>query len=601
MPQKFLPIIYIKIDGQPVSQEFIDNLREVVVDTSLDVPSMFTISLNDPKLKWVDDASLALGKPVEISVKPAEENAREKILISGEITGLEPNFSSHNISTMLVRGYTKDHRLHRGKKNRTFLQKTDSDIASKLAGEAGLTASVDATTVTYDYLLQYNQTNMEFLQARAARIGYQVFAADGKLYFKKGEANLGDGPTLTLLENLWEFQPHLASTHQADTVTVRGWDSKQKTAITAAATPNAAMNQGGQTQTGGAQAQSAFSAAEFVLVDCPVSTQGEAMELAKGLMNDLCGEFIQAEGVCDGHPGVKPGWKINIQKVGTRFSGKYFVTSAVHIYKPGSYETHFAISGRQPNTVNHLLEPRHSSGPSHGLAQGVVVGVVTNLNDPDDLGRVKVKYAWLGEIESWWVKVAAPMAGPNRGIYYLPEINDEVLIAFEHDDIHRPYIVGSLWSSTDKPPKKNSEATLGGKVNQRIVQTRAGHLILLDDKPGEEKVQVKTKAGHEVMLDDTAGSEKISIKDKTGNNTLVIDSVKNDISMTCFNNITLKCNQKLSIDCTNLDIVAKATGAIKANTSLKLEGAMVSVNGSGSTEVKGGAMVQIQGALVKIN
>lgn len=599
---KFLSMFYIKIDGQPVPQEFIDSLNEVVVDTSLYMPSMFTISLNDPDLKWVDNALLALGKPVEISVKPDEgEGGTEVALIKGEITGLEPNFSSGNICTILVRGYTKDHRLHRGKKIRTFLQKKDSDIASTLAGEAGLQAQVDATTVTYDHLLQYDQTNMEFLQARAARIGYQVFAADGKLYFKKGEANLGDGPILTLSENLIEFQPCLASTHQADTVTVRGWDSKQKQAIVGTATPNAAMNQGGQTQTGGAAAQSAFSAAEFVLIDHPVFTQSEATELAKGLMNDLCGEFIQAEGVCEGEPGVKAGWKITITGVGTRFSGKYFVTSATHIYKPGSYETHFTISGRHPNTVNHLLEPRHNSDTSRGLVQGVVVGLVTNLNDPDDLGRVKVKYAWLGEIESWWAKLAAPMAGPERGIFYLPEVNDEVLIAFEHGDVHRPYIIGSLWSSTDKPPKKNSEAVLSGKVNQRIIKTRAGHLILLDDKSGEEKVQVKTKAGHEVMLDDTAGSEKISIKDKTGNNTLIIDSAKNDISMTCFNNITLKCNQKLSIDCTNLDIVAKATGAIKANASLKLEGPMVSVNGSGTTEVKGGAMVQIQGAMVKIN
>lgn len=611
MPQQFLSKFFIKINGQDVPQVFIDALLEVTVDQSLYLPAMFTIELHDPDLKWVDDALLDLGKSVEISASLASDwGGGQGALISGEITALEPSFSGQGDTRILVRGYTKAHRLHRGKKTRTFLKQTDSAIAQTIAGEVGLSPQVDATSITYDYVIQYNQTNMEFLQARAARIGYQVMTADGKLYFKKGEANLGDGPTLKLGETLMAFRPQLASTHQADKVTVRGWDSKLKQAITGQATPNTALNQGGLNKTGGAAAQTAFGAAEFVVVNRPMFTQTEATELAKGFMNDLSGEFIQAEGVCVGHPQVKPGYRVTLSGVGTRFSGKYFVTEATHIYSAAGYETRFTISGRQPNTVNHLLETRYGGDVSRGLVQGVAIGVVTNLNDPDNLGRVKVKYPWLGDnIESDWLKIAAPGAGNTRGMYYLPEVNDEVLIAFEHGDVHRPYLIGGLWNNTDKPPKQNSQATSQGKVNQRIIQSRSGHIVILDDTQAKEQVQVKTKAGHLIILDDASGQEKITIRDKTNQNEMVIDSVTN--------NMSLKCGNKFSIDCTTLEVNAKANGTIKATSNLNLEGtvglnakgtnvavngnATVSISGNASTEVKSGAMVQIQGALVKIN
>ena len=463
MPTKFIDIPIIKVGGQQVSTEFMDDLDELVVDSSLYLPGMFAIRLNDPTYKWVDDASLDIGKEVEISIKTGEGDdgsSTEGQLIKGEITAQEASFPGAGMPTMTIRGYDKAHRLHRGKKTRTFLKVKDSDLASKLAGEAGLSADVDSTTPTYDFVLQNNQTNMEFLQARAERIGYQVWASEGKLHFKKGDATLGDGPELVHGENLLSFQPCWTTVGQADKMIVRGWDPKGKQAIESLKSPSSSLNQGGMTQTGGAKASSSFSSAESVTTDRPVFTSDEAGELATGLSNDISRDYVQAEGVCDGNPKVLAGYKITIKGVGTRFSGKYLVTSATHVYNVSGYETRFSISGRQPNTLSHLLD----SGNGHGeRVEGVVTALVTNVGDPDDLGRVKVKYPWLGknqgaEIESDWVRIASPMAGAQRGFLYLPEVNDEVLLAFEHGDVHHPYIVGALWSNTDKPPKKNSEA-----------------------------------------------------------------------------------------------------------------------------------------------
>jgi len=602
----------IKVGGQDVSQEFMDDLDEVVVDTSLHLPGLFTIRLNDPTLKWVDDAQLDIGKKVEIGVKVPEEYYGQQVqdtLITGEITALEPSFPVGGMPTMIVRGYDKAHRLHRGKKTRTFLQRTDSDLVRTIAGEAGLTPEVDSTSLTYDYVLQNNQTNMEFLQARAERIGYQVWAAEGKLYFKKGDAALTAGPELDYGGNLLSFQPCWTSSGQADKMIVKGWDPKGKAAISSEKPANAALNQGGMTQTGGAKASSAFSSAEAIITDRPVFTASEAGELATGLSNDISRDFVQAEGVCDGNPKVQAGREITIKGVGTRFSGSYLVTSATHVYNTDGYKTRFSISGRQPNTLSHLLDPEGGNG--HGQrVEGVVTALVTNLDDPDDLGRVKVKYAWLGEIESYWVRIASPMAGAQRGFFCLPEINDEVLIAFEHGDVHRPYIIGALWSSTDKPPKPKSEAIAGGKVNQRVLKTRAGHLIILDDKQGEEQVSVTSKSGHTVILNDKSGSESITIKDKTGNNQMVIDSTKNsmtikvngDFVVDAKGKITLQSVQDMTLD-TKAKSNIKAMGPLnvesKAQTAVK--GLIVEMSGNTMAKISGGPMVQIQGGLVKIN
>lgn len=606
-----LDLLSVKIAGAAIATELADDILEIVVDTALHMPDMFTILLyarvyDDDTTLWIDDASLDVGKEVEIAVD-------NKVLIKGEITALEPSFDETGRATLLLRGYDKSHRLHMGRKTRTFLNTKDSDLASTIAGEAGLSAQVDATSVTYEWVLQNNQTNMEFLLDRAGRNGYQVTVADGSLYFKKGDSNRGTGPTLKWGVQLRSFRPRLTTSHQAKTVKVRGWDAKAKQRLESQATQT--LTQAGVSQTGGAKAESAFAQGEEVVVSHPVGTVDEAKALATGLSHDLSREFIQAEGACFGHPEIKAGKMLTIEGVGARFGGTYFVTMATHIlsfYGGGRYKTTFEISGRQPNTLHHLLHTGNGPGAAPGLGLGVVSAQVTNIDDPDDLGRVKVKYPWLGtnpEIESHWVRIAAPMAGPQRGFMYLPEVNDEVLIAFEQGDVHRPYIVGALWSSTDKPPKPKSEAIAGGKVNQRVLKTRAGHLIVLDDKQGEEQVCVTSKSGHTVILDDKSGSEKITIKDKTGNNSMVIDSTKNsmtiavngDFSVTAKGKVTIKSTQDMTLEATGNGKFKGMQLALEGVSKGELKAPMVDINGSGQAALKSSGILQIQGSLVKIN
>ena len=200
---------------------------------------------------------------------------------------------------------------------------------------------------------------------------------------------------------------------------------------------------------------------------------------------------------------------------------------------------------------------------------GVVIGIVTNNNDPDDMGRVRVTFPWQGDCdESYWARVATLMAGNDRGAFFLPEVDDEVLVAFDHGDINHPYVVGALWNGVDTPPETNSD----GKNNIRKIKSRSGHEIILDDnhEQGAEKIEIHTNAGHTILLDDSTGSEKIEIRDKTGANSIVMDSVQGAI--------TISSQTKLSIKSQIIEIEAGGMMTIKSNAALTIQGTPVLIN-----------------------
>ena len=217
-----------------------------------------------------------------------------------------------------------------------------------------------------------------------------------------------------------------------------------------------------------------------------------------------------------------------------------------------------------------------------GKVYGVVVGIVTNNQDPAQLGRVKVRFPWLNEDdESNWARIATMMAGKNRGSFFLPEVDDEVLVAFDHGDVRFPYVVGALWNGVDTPPRDNAD----GKNDLRVVRSRSGHELIFDDGDGKEQVEILTKAGHQVLLDDTSGAEKITIKDKTGYNQIVIDSAQNSIAITAQTKISLKAQQ--------IEITADA--------AMKLKSQQMEITADAAMTIKSSSVLTVQGSLVKIN
>jgi phage protein D len=206
--------INIKIGGSAVSPAFMRSLRDVVVETNLHLPAMFTIRLQDNDAKWADNSSLIkIGNPVEVAVTAPNQGNRSGAsgtLIKGEITALEPSFNTIGALLTIV-GYCKSHRLHRGKKTKTWLRQKDSAIVSALVSEAGLSATVEDSAVLHEYVIQYNQTDWEFLSERATRIGYRFYVEDQRLHFKKAAHSTQNAPDLSWGDNLRSFRPRLTA------------------------------------------------------------------------------------------------------------------------------------------------------------------------------------------------------------------------------------------------------------------------------------------------------------------------------------------------------------------------------------------------------
>lgn len=251
---------------------------------------------------------------------------------------------------------------------------------------------------------------------------------------------------------------------------------------------------------------------------------------------------------------------------------------------------------------------------------GVVVGIVIDNNDPEGLYRVKVKFPWIKEstgqysdapdredFPSSWARIASMMAGPDRGAFWLPEVDDEVLVTFEHGDLRRPFVIGSLWSPVDKAIHDNKSQ--GGKNHFRTFFSRAGNVLQFVDEPGKERIVLQTKVssgdaatghksrdGHFIVIDHTSGAERIEVYDRKQENYVLIDSTNARIEIkSAKGDIKLSAPMgKVEIECKEL--ITKST----ANTTVKADAAM-KVQAGSTAEVTASASMTIKGAVVKIN
>jgi len=231
---------------------------------------------------------------------------------------------------------------------------------------------------------------------------------------------------------------------------------------------------------------------------------------------------------------------------------------------------------------------------------GVVVGIVRDIKDPKGLGRVKVDFPWLAEeaeavaissdedrAHSYWARIATLMAGKGRGTYFVPEVDDEVLVAFEHGDPDRPFVIGMLWNVEDTPPEsmdgkgKNHVRSIHSRSGHVItlddnvddqkakltVQSQGGHQIVLDDDSGQGKVELKTKAGHVITMDDAGGT--VTLSDKVGNK-LVLDANANSLTVQTSGNQDQSVGGNLTINVTGTATISAPSGVTIDSTSIKL-------------------------------
>ncbi len=219
-----------------------------------------------------------------------------------------------------------------------------------------------------------------------------------------------------------------------------------------------------------------------------------------------------------------------------------------------------------------LVQTAHETATTADARQfGVEIGLVTNVQDPEKLGRVKVCFPRLpGKPESDWCRVVQPAAGAGRGFYWLPQVSDEVLIAFERGEAQRPYVIGSLWNGKDKPmPSAYTDENT--------------------------TVMIQTKSGHQVVLDDKSGSEKIVIADKSGNRTITFDvKQKKFVIEAKEGDVEIKAEKKIRLECEDLEIKTSKTGKIDVGTSFDL-------NVQDKAAIKAGSQLSLKASRININ
>ncbi|AII10349.1 type IV secretion protein Rhs (plasmid) [Rhodococcus opacus] len=597
--------LLVQVDGGPLANNLSALLVSAVVDTSLRVPDTFSLRFRDTDRTLLAQSKVEIGSKVRVAVTTDAINIPEP-LVSGEVTAVELDFDGTGTFTT-IRGYDPAHRLFRGKHTTAYTQTTASDAAVAVARRAGLElGEVTSTGTVFDHLAQCGQSDWEFLDSLAKRVGFEVAVRDNKLDFgpRKAAADAPNGGgtsardplVLTFGKDLLRIRSVVTAADQVAKVQVRGWDVSQKKAIVAeasAGTKSAAL----PTITPAAVA-AAVGDPTYVATEVAYRTQPEADSAAAALAEVIGGSFAQVEAVVRGNPKLRADTPICLANMGEPFDGKYLVTAARHRYEPGAggYTTSLSVTGRQERSLYGL-----SSGIGGTSGQGVVIAQVNDARDPSQQGRVRLTFPWLSpDYVSDWARVLQPGAGKGRGTLVVPEVGDEVLVAFEQHDPRRPYVLGGLYNGVDTASTKGPALidSGSGAVNRRSLVSRNGHrLDLLDENGRTEGVTVETGDGKLRLVLDKIGTKVEIHSDGTvlveGKRGVVIDAAGAKLALTAAE-IVLSGKRSVKI--------SGGSGSMTVDTSgVAADGPSVKVSANATAEFKAGGPAVISGTPVKIN
>jgi phage protein D len=552
----------IQVDGAKLEPAIEGQLESVLVVDRLAMPDTFTLVFRDPERDVLSRAKLKIGTSVIISTTSVASDSPEP-LIDGEVTSIEADYDTLG-TRAVVRGYDFSHRLTAGRKTKTYENVTYSDIAKQIAGEAQLGTDVDESGTTLDHVLQANQSDLDFLYGIARRIGFDCRVEAADLLFKKpvesatapdAAETAGDDPVqLVWNHNLLEFHARMSAVSQVEKVNVRGWDVVKKEAVI------------GEAEVAATNAEISMTAVELakqvggkalVVVDKPIDNQEAADELAIARAQQVGSAAFEATAVAIGSPALKAGVAVSIGGVDEALNGKWVIGSSRHEFHGGGYRTAMEFTN-QDRSFTGLLGGGGASAAPDVRMPGVVIAIVTGNDDPEGLGRVRLAFPWLADsAETWWARIVAPGAGKDYGVIWMPQVGDEVLVAFEHGDMNHPLVLGGLWNGKDTIPFESGDLD-AGSVKKCGFVSRKGHQITFLDADDKAGIEFKTKKDKvTVLLDDANGELKVKVDGK-----ILIEATKD---------IEIKTDGAFKV-------TAKSELALEASGQVKVKGATVALN-----------------------
>jgi phage protein D/phage baseplate assembly protein gpV len=536
----------VLVDGAEIAPDQHDRVKEIRIVDYLRLPDVCSLQITYPKGDGVDTQPFQIGKPLEIRLGAADELLAHT-LFRGEVLTIEPEFGAGGCSVR-VRAFDRAHVLHRSRRVRTFQNQTTSDIVTKIVSEAGLIARCDVAGEPHEFIQQDNETDWDLIWRLADRAGLE-FVVDGEI----GELRRPTAASPVELEwpvTLRSFRPRVTGVQQVQEATVRAQDPLTGQVISARADRPEQIAQIGIQRS---DVTGAFDDCTVHVATEPVASEAEGRALAQALLDRLANGYIAAEGVAPGNPMIRAGTAVQVSGVGTSFSGIYRVASSVHVLRSGSYETLFANSA--DHTVTGMLGAGGGARTAPAFGSQLVLGLVTNNDDPEGLGRVRVRYPALGdELEGAWARIASTSAGAERGLTMLPVVGEEVLIGFEHDDTRRPYVLGSLFNGADKPGDD-----------------------LLQDHDGSFALRSDTKVHIDATGDVVLKSKANLVVEITGDAEETVGGAR---TFTTTGKTALKSDRAFELDGQSVAISGMSTVELKCgSSSIKLSSAGITLSG----------------------
>ena len=442
-----------------------------------------------------------------------------------------------------------------------------------------------------DWLQQDNETDWDFIWRLARGIGYWLLIDGKKARFVPAEDVVKE-ETIELAwpETIASFHPRVTGAQQVKTVSASAWDPKAKRAFSSTArdVEGALQDRPGSAS----KVSNDLGGGAIHISNSSAVDQGEVKDLAEATLDRIATAYVEAEAHIPGNPKVKAGVTLKITGVGTQFSGEYLVGTVRHsLSGGGSFDTHVSTGTSTPSSLAAMTGGGNGNGK---FGDRLAVGIVSNNNDDQKLGRVKVKFPALDEqLESDWLRIATLNAGPSRGVLMMPQVDDEVIVGFENGDTRRGYVLGSVWNGKDKPDANHIK---GAADND-------GSFAVLSDKQiiATSKDEMKLTSTKKMTVD-VQDEQLVKVaKDRT-------EQIKGNRKTEVSGNLEQKAQGNVKSESTGSTTI-KATGTVtlESSASLTIKAPSVTVEGQASLTLKapqvtinGSAMVNISGGLINL-
>jgi phage protein D/phage baseplate assembly protein gpV len=582
----------VKVNGVELDDDMANAISSLRVDLGLGLVGRTTLRLDDPGYEIAEENKFVLGAKVEVSLSGPPSVK----LFSGTITGVKLEQPRDDIATLVVVADDGAYKLTRGTNVRTFTTTKYSDVVSKLAAENGLKASVDASTEQFDYLLQTG-TDLEYLNTIVERMGCAWWVEpDDTLHVQKVKVT-GPAVTVKFEDTLLDFSVRASGLRPTE-VKVSGWDPKAQQNVVGQSSPPSNGNAADLVKPFlGTTPGTKLTDAKASIAETSPITQGEAETVANSVFGDWESAAVVAQGTVHADGAIKPGITIKVDDVGPA-SGNYLVTAVQHTLDHRGLLTRFTAGSRRPSGLVDTLAP---PTPDPGLIiGGLVVGVITDNKGPN--GEVKVKYIGVdGEVTSPWARVVTLGGGPQRGVVFQPEVNDEVLVGFERGDTRRPVVIGGLYSDKNKLPTSDDKYVTGGTglVDYRRITSRKNHILEFGDGGEPTKQHILLLLGtapHKLRL----GADRFDIEIKDAKPVL-IKSGEASFEITEAGDINIKANNINIQAQMNVKVEAQVQAQLKGAAQMQVQGGVVQVKADGVGNIEAGGPLAVKGAIVNIN